>query len=59
MHHLHLRASPLAYSLVATRLIGLVVRRVVGFRIPGDDEIAGTDLAVHGEEGYVLEEQKV
>jgi len=51
--------SVLAYSLVATLLIGFIIQRTIGFRIASEDEIAGTDLAVHGEEGYVLADQKV
>jgi len=51
--------SVLAYSLIATLLIGFIIQRTIGFRIADEDEIAGTDLAVHGEEGYVLDEQRV
>ncbi|HEX5730904.1 ammonium transporter [Microbacterium sp.] len=50
--------SVLAYSLVATLVIGFAIQKTIGFRVKDEDEIAGIDLAEHGEAGYVLEDQK-
>jgi len=30
----------------------------MGFRVKNEDEVAGIDLVVHGEEGYVLADAK-
>ena len=49
--------SVLAYSFALTLVIGFIVQKTIGFRITSEDEIAGVDLAEHGEEGYVLEER--
>ncbi len=45
----------LVYSFVMAWLIGWAVEKTVGFRVRNEDEIAGVDIALHGEEGYVLE----
>jgi ammonium transporter, Amt family len=50
--------SVLVYSFVIAFLIGLVIEKTVGFRIKNEDELAGVDLVVHGEEGYVLADAK-
>jgi len=47
----------LGYSLILTLVIGFAIDKTLGFRVKNDDEIAGVDLAQHGEEGYVLEEK--
>ena len=44
----------LAYSFIATLIIGKIVDATIGFRISGDQEIAGIDLAVHAERAYEL-----
>jgi Amt family ammonium transporter len=44
------------YSFVLAYAIGWVIQKTMGFRITNEDEIAGVDTVVHGEEGYVLEE---
>lgn len=44
----------LAYSFVATLIIGKLVDLTIGFRISGDQEVAGIDLAVHAERAYEL-----
>jgi Amt family ammonium transporter len=31
-----------------------VIEKTIGFRIKNEDELAGVDTVVHGEEGYVL-----
>ncbi|HWU58797.1 MAG TPA: ammonium transporter [Microbacteriaceae bacterium] len=36
-------------------IIGTVIQKTIGFRIRNEDEVAGVDTIVHGEEGYVLE----
>ncbi|MGN6127655.1 MAG: ammonium transporter, partial [Humibacter sp.] len=47
----------LGYSLILTLVIGFAIDKTLGFRVKNEDEIAGVDLAEHGEEGYVLEER--
>jgi len=42
------------YSFVLAYLIGFVIQKTMGFRVKNEDEIAGIDTSVHGEEGYVL-----
>jgi Amt family ammonium transporter len=44
----------LAYSFIATLIIGKIVDLTLGFRISGDQETAGIDLAVHAERAYEL-----
>jgi Amt family ammonium transporter len=46
--------SVLAYSFVLSYAIGLAVQKTIGFRVKNEDEIAGIDTSIHGEEGYVL-----
>ncbi|MDQ1597377.1 MAG: ammonium transporter, Amt family [Microbacteriaceae bacterium] len=43
------------YSFVIAWIIGTVIQRTIGFRITNEDEVAGVDTIVHGEEGYALE----
>jgi Amt family ammonium transporter len=50
--------SVLIYSFVLAYAIGWVIQKTIGFRVKNEDEIAGIDLVVHGEEGYVLEESR-
>jgi Amt family ammonium transporter len=45
----------LGYSFVLAFIIGFVIEKTIGFRVKNEDEIAGVDLVVHGEEGYVLD----
>ncbi|MBB5631844.1 Amt family ammonium transporter [Cryobacterium mesophilum] len=45
----------LVYSFGVAFAIGWLINRTIGFRVASDDEIAGIDTVVHGEEGYVLE----
>ena len=35
-------------------IIGFAIQKTIGFRITNEDEIAGVDQVVHGEEGYAL-----
>ncbi|RWZ46218.1 ammonium transporter [Labedella phragmitis] len=44
----------LAYSFVLAFVIGWVIQKTMGFRVKNEDELAGIDTVVHGEEGYVL-----
>ncbi len=44
----------MAYSFVLAFAIGWVIEKTMGFRIKNEDEIAGIDTVVHGEEGYIL-----
>jgi len=45
----------LVYSFVLAFVIGFIIEKTIGFRVKNEDEIAGVDLVVHGEEGYVLD----
>ncbi|WP_424935799.1 MULTISPECIES: ammonium transporter [Bacteria] len=44
----------LIYSFVVALLIGFAIEKTIGFRVTSEDEIAGVDLVMHGEEGYAL-----
>lgn len=46
--------SVLVYSFTLAFAIGWVIQKTIGFRVKNEDEIAGIDTVVHGEEGYVL-----
>ena len=46
--------SVMVYSFVLAWVIGFAIEKTIGFRIKNEDELAGVDLVVHGEEGYVL-----
>jgi len=48
-------AVVLVYSFVLAFVIGWIIQKTMGFRIKNEDEVAGVDTVVHGEEGYVLE----
>jgi len=48
--------SVLIYSFVIAYVVGLIIEKTMGFRVKNEDEIAGVDTAVHGEEGYALAE---
>jgi Amt family ammonium transporter len=48
----------LVYSFVLAFVIGFIIEKTMGFRIKNEDEIAGIDTVVHGEEGYVLADTK-
>ncbi|HLP23942.1 MAG TPA: ammonium transporter [Microbacteriaceae bacterium] len=45
----------LFYSFIVAGVVGLLLQKTIGFRITSEDEIAGVDTVVHGEEGYALE----
>ncbi|MCU1470821.1 MAG: ammonium transporter [Glaciihabitans sp.] len=42
------------WSFVLAFIIGWVIQKTMGFRISNEDEVAGVDTVVHGEEGYAL-----
>jgi len=46
--------SVLLYSFVLAFIIGFAIEKTIGFRVKNEDEIAGIDTVIHGEEGYVL-----
>jgi Amt family ammonium transporter len=50
--------SVLAYSFVLAFVIGFIIEKTMGFRVKNEDEIAGIDTVVHGEEGYVLADSR-
>ncbi|MFE1645087.1 ammonium transporter [Microbacterium sp. P01] len=50
--------SVLIYSFVLAFAIGWVIEKTIGFRVKNEDEIAGIDTVVHGEEGYVLSDAR-
>lgn len=48
----------LLFSFVMSYIIALAVDKTLGFRVKNDEELAGIDAIVHGEEGYALEEEE-
>ncbi|KQX06761.1 MULTISPECIES: ammonium transporter [unclassified Leifsonia] len=48
-------AVVMVYSFVMAFAIGWIIQKTMGFRITNEDEVAGVDTIVHGEEGYALE----
>jgi ammonium transporter, Amt family len=42
------------YSFVMAYAIGWVIQKTMGFRITNEDEVAGVDSIVHGEEAYEI-----
>jgi Amt family ammonium transporter len=44
----------LVYSFVLALLIGFAIDKTIGFRVKAEDEIAGIDTVVHGEEAYAF-----
>jgi len=42
------------YSFVIALILGFAIEKTVGFRIKNEDELAGVDVSVHGEEGYAI-----
>jgi len=51
--------SVLVYSFVLAYIIGWCVEKTVGFRVKAEDEIAGIDTVVHGEEAYAFGNDRV
>jgi Amt family ammonium transporter len=46
--------SVLAFSLIMTLLIGLLLHKTIGFRVSDEEEMAGVDESQHAETGYDL-----
>jgi len=46
--------SVMIFSFVLSFIIGFAIEKTIGFRVKNEDEIAGIDTVIHGEEGYVL-----
>lgn len=46
----------LIFSFVVSYIIGTIIEKTMGFRIKNEDELAGIDTIVHGEEGYALQD---
>ena len=44
----------LVYSFTLSYAIGWIIEKTMGFRVRNEDELAGIDTLMHGEEGYVL-----
>ena len=44
----------LVYSFVIAFIIGWIIEKTMGFRVTAEDEIAGIDTVVHGEEAYAF-----
>ena len=44
----------LVYSFVLALVIGFAIEKTMGFRVKAEDEIAGIDTVVHGEEAYAF-----
>jgi Amt family ammonium transporter len=44
------------FSFLMALVIGFAIEKTIGFRVKNEDEIAGVDVVVHGEEGYALVE---
>ncbi|MDN4479635.1 ammonium transporter [Demequina muriae] len=42
----------MAYSAIATLIIGLAIKFTIGLRVSDEDEVAGIDFAEHGETAY-------
>ncbi|MFC5931425.1 ammonium transporter [Cryobacterium melibiosiphilum] len=45
----------LIYSFIVAYLLGMAIEKTIGFRVKNEDEVAGIDTFVHGEEGYALD----
>jgi Amt family ammonium transporter len=46
--------SVLVYSFVLSLIIGYAIEKTIGFRVKAEDEIAGIDNVVHGEDAYAF-----
>jgi Amt family ammonium transporter len=49
----------LLYSFVLAYAIGWCIEKTVGFRVKAEDEVAGIDTVVHGEEAYAFGNDRV
>ena len=46
----------MVFSFVFSLILGFIIEKTIGFRVHGDQELAGIDSVVHGEEGYALDD---
>ena len=48
------------YAFVIAFAIGFAIEKTIGFRVRNEDELAGVDQTVHGEDayGYELERER-
>lgn len=49
----------MAYAFVVAFVIGFAIEKTMGFRVKNEDELAGVDATVHGEEAYAYELDRV
>lgn len=47
----------LIYSFVLSWIVGIVIDKTMGFLVKNEDELAGIDRVMHGEEDYAIEER--
>ncbi|MGI6878254.1 ammonium transporter [Microbacterium sp. gxy059] len=45
----------MVYAFVVALVLGFAIQKIVGFRLADEEEIAGVDATVHGEEGYEMQ----
>ena len=45
----------MAYSFFVAFVLGFAIEKTIGFRVKNEDELAGLDTILHGEEGYALQ----
>lgn len=46
----------MVFSFGLSLILGFIIEKTIGFRVHGDQELAGIDSVVHGEEGYALDD---
>jgi Amt family ammonium transporter len=51
-------AAVTVFSFFSAALLGWIIQKTIGFRITSEDEVAGVDSIVHGEEGYLLDDRE-
>jgi Amt family ammonium transporter len=44
------------YSFTVALILGIAIEKTMGFRITSEDEVAGIDTIIHGEEGYQIDQ---
>jgi Amt family ammonium transporter len=49
-------AAVTVFSFFSAALIGFIIQKTIGFRVTSEDELAGVDNTVHGEESYAFGE---
>ncbi|MFC7430271.1 MULTISPECIES: ammonium transporter [unclassified Agrococcus] len=49
----------MVYAFVVALVVGFAIEKTIGFRVRNEDELAGVDSIVHGEEAYAYEIEKV